>query len=64
MPEINKPMKIKITENSDFLKRVGGESYAAEHAGKTYDAVITEDGWARIEYASFPPDAFEYENHN
>ena len=54
---------IKVTDDRNTLWRVGGESYAEKHVGKTYEgAEVDEDGWARVHgdvMASFPPITYE-----
>lgn len=52
-------IQIQITNNKEYLEKVGGLDYANAHAGKTYEAEITKDGWAIITGAKFPPYAYE-----
>ena len=41
-------VSIKVTETKDLLWRVGGEKYADQHRGKTYEATVGDDGWATV----------------
>ena len=49
---------IKITTDIAYLSRVWTKEWAEEHAGKTYEATITEKGDAQTEHSKFPHDAF------
>lgn len=51
--------KIQVVNDIEYLVLVWDWGYAITHAGQTYFAEIKEDGWAYIDRAKFPPDAFE-----
>ena len=53
-------MKIQITITTDIalLTKIWSSEWAEQHAGKTYDATLDKSGWAEIDGAKFPPEAY------
>ncbi len=63
--------RIKVMDDVEGLSRFWNRAYGEAHAGKVYDAVIREDGWAEVECepyldnghrisgAKFPPQSYE-----
>lgn len=45
---------IEVTTDKRHLSIVWNENWANEHAGKRYNAVIKQDGWAETDSTKFP----------
>lgn len=52
--------RIKVTDDKAALTRVWDANYAEQHAGKTYKAILTQNGhWATSATAKFEKENFE-----
>jgi hypothetical protein len=51
-------MKITITTDIALLTNIWSSEWAEQHAGKTYEATLDKSGWAEVDGAKFPPEAY------